>query len=225
MILFRHIPAAKRRNNAAHSASCGSTTGRGPAPQGRRKRLSAAGSFDGYVLLTIVLCLAGSAAAQDDIPGTRKPTIIMQPPDLVSINRGHSGNVVLQFRIPSGFHINSNQPKQEYLKKTELKLDAPTDIVISKITYPQGEDRSFPFAPDEKLSVYTGDFSINVLVRPLKTVLPTKYAVHGTLKYQACDNAACYPPRQLPVTFEIRVAKSASEHKRRSTPQSPRAHS
>jgi Thiol:disulfide interchange protein DsbD, N-terminal len=175
-------------------------------------------------MLGLLICSL-PVIAQDDIPGTKRPTITMQPTEVVSISRGHPGSVVLQFRIPAGYHINSNQPKQEYLKKTELKLTAPTDIVIGKITYPDGEDRSFPFAPDEKLSVYTGDFEIKVLVRPLKTVLPTRYAVHGNLKYQACDNAACYPPRQLPVSFEVKVNKSSSEHKRRSTPQSPHAHS
>ena len=180
------------------------------------------------ILRLIALCavlLAGiGLAAQDDIPGTKKPSVTLQPPELISIYRGHPGTVQLHFRISSGFHINSNQPKQEYLKKTELKLDAPTDIVIGKITYPEGEDRSFPFAPDEKLSVYSGDFEIGVLVRPLKTVLPTKYAIHGTLKYQACDNAACYPPKQMPVSFEVKVAKAASEHKQRASPQSPHTH-
>jgi len=176
----------------------------------------------------LALCaalLAGvGVSAQDDIPGTKKPSVTLQLPEVVSIYRGHPGTVELHFRISSGFHINSNQPKQEYLKKTELKLDAPTDIVITKITYPEGEDRSFPFAPDEKLSVYSGDFDIGVIVRPLKAVLPTKYAIHGTLKYQACDNAACYPPKQMPVSFEVKVAKAPSEHKKRVPPQSPHTH-
>jgi len=148
----------------------------------------------------------------------------MQPTEITSISRGHSGTVELMFRVPSGFHINSNLPHQEYLKKTELKLDAPTDILVRKVSYPDGEDRSFPFAPDEKINVYSGDFIITVEVRPLKTVLPTKYAVHGYLNYQACDNAACYPPRKLPVTFEVRITKSASENKHRNTPQSPHVH-
>jgi hypothetical protein len=180
------------------------------------------------ILRHLALCaalLSGiGVAAQDDIPGTKKPSVTLQAPEAISIYRGHSGTVQLHFRISSGFHINSNQPKQEYLKKTELKLDAPTDIVIGKITYPAGEDRSFPFAPDEDLSVYSGDFDIGVLVRPLKTVLPTKYAVHGTLKYQACDNAACYPPKQMPVSFEVKVAKAPAEHKKRVSPQSPHTH-
>jgi len=172
-----------------------------------------------------MLVLAGISTAAQDFPGSRKPSVTMQPPEIISIDRGHPGTVQLQFRIAPGFHINSNEPKQEYLKRTELKLDAPTDIVIGKITYPVGEDRSFPFAPDDKLSVYTGDFAIGVLVRPLKSVLPTKYAIHGRLNYQACDNAACYPPKQLPVSFEVKVAKSATEHKKRIPPQSPHTHS
>lgn len=164
------------------------------------------------------------AAAQDFPPGSRVPSITYFRPPLTNVYRGHSGTLQLQFRIPGGFHINSNKPKEEYLKKTELRLDAPTDIAIEKVSYPPGVDRSFPFDPSEKLNVYSGDFVVDVLVRPLKTVLPAKYAVHGVLKYQACDNAACYPPKQLPVSFEIKVLKSANEHKKYIPPQSPGTH-
>ncbi len=164
--------------------------------------------------------LATLYAFAQDAP-ISKPSVTLQPPEIATIYRGHSGTVQLQFRIASGFHINSNRPKQEYLKKTELKLDAPTDMVIERVTYPDGEDRSFPFAPDEKLNVYSGDFAIAVKVRPLKAVLPVKYAIHGRLNYQACDNAVCYPPKQLPVSFDVKIAKSAGEHHRRNPPQSP----
>ena len=165
--------------------------------------------------------LAAIGAAQDFPPGSRVPTVKYYPPEITSVYRGHPGALQLQFRIPAGFHINSNQPHQDYLKKTELLLDAPTDIAVEKISYPAGVDRSFPFDPSEKLNVYTGDFAVSVLVRPLIKVLPSKYAFHGWLKYQACDNAACYPPKQLPVSFEIKVLKSANEHKKRIPAQSP----
>lgn len=171
-----------------------------------------------------LVVLASLVARAQDSPGSRKPSVTMQPPGMISVNRGHSGTVELQFRIAAGFHINSNLPRQEYLKRTELKLDAPTDIVIRKVTYPEGEDASFPFSPDEKINVYSGDFVISVLVRPLKTVLPTKYAVHGQLNYQACDNAACYPPKVLPISFEVKVTKAANENKKRIPAQSPHAH-
>jgi Disulphide bond corrector protein DsbC len=166
---------------------------------------------------------ASSAAAQD-ISYSRKQSVTMQPPPIASIYRGHPGTVQLEFRVASGLHINSNQPKEEYLKKTELKLDAPTDITIEKVIYPDGQDRSFPFAPDEPINVYSGDFPIEIVLRPLKSVIAMKYAIHGWLFYQACDNAACYPPKRLPVTFEIKVAKNASENKKRIPPQSPHTH-
>ena len=175
----------------------------------------------GIALLALAV---GVLAAEGQEFPRPKPSVTMLPAETTSVHRGHAATVQLAFRIAQGFHINSHQPRQEYLKKTELQLDAPTDIVIGKITYPEGEERSFPFAPDEKLSVYTGDFSVGVLVRPLKGVLPAKYAVHGRLNYQACDNAACYPPKQLPVSFEVRVEKGASEKGRRNPPQSPHAH-
>ena len=89
-------------------------------------------------------------------------------------------------------------------------MDLPTDIVLGKIQYPEGKDLTFPFSPDEKLNVYSGDFTVTMNVRPLHTVQPGKYAIHGELKYQACDNAACYPPKKLPVNFDVKVLKNAT---------------
>lgn len=173
---------------------------------------------------TIVFALLATTAAMAQNFGRRQPSVTYEAPPLTSVDRGHLGGVNLQFRVAQGYHINSNQPKQDYLKKTELHFDAPTDIAIVGVTYPEGTDRSFPFAPNEKLNVYTGDFNVRVLVRPLKTVLPTRYAVHGFLKYQACDNAACYPPKQLPISFEIKVLKGVNGVKRRNPAQSPHVH-
>jgi Thiol:disulfide interchange protein DsbD, N-terminal len=176
------------------------------------------------VAFAVVFAVVATRVVHAQDFGSRQPSVTYEPPELTSIDRGHLGGVRLQFRISPGFHINSNQPRQDYLKKTELRLDAPTDIAVVGLTYPEGVDRSFPFAPKEKLNVYTGDFAIRVLIRPLSTVLAQRYAFHGVLKYQACDNAACYPPKQLPVSFEIRVLKGVHPHRRRNPAQSPHVH-
>jgi len=168
-----------------------------------------------------LLIFSALASAQDS-PGRKLPSVTMAPAALITITQGKPGTVDLQFRVGSGFHINSNTPKSEFLIPTILKVNPPTDIVIGKITYPEGEEMSFPFAPDEKLSVYSGDFMLSVVVRPLR-VLPAKYMLHGTLRYQACDNAACYPPRELPVEFEVKIAK-APPPPAKNPAQSPHAH-
>jgi hypothetical protein len=82
---------------------------------------------------------------------------------------------------------------------------------------------SFPFSPDEKLSVYTGDFTVEVKVRPLHTVVPGKYAMRGKLRYQACDNAQCYPPKQLPIDFDVKIVKAKAAPKKNPA-QSPHVH-
>ena len=173
-------------------------------------------------LASALLLFSAWAWAQDDL-GPQGPVVKMAPAPVVTVVQGKPATVPLSFRVSSGYHINSNRPKSEFLIPTVLKVEATTDIVIGKTTYPEGQDMSFPFDPDEKLNVYTGDFKIDVQVRPLHSVQAGKYIVRGTLKYQACDNAACYPPKQLPVSFDVKIAK-APRAAARNPAQSPHAH-
>jgi hypothetical protein len=173
-------------------------------------------------LASTLLFLVGGAWGQDD-PGPQGPAVKMAPAPVVTVTQGKPATVPLLFRVASGYHINSNHPKSEFLIPTVLKVEATTDIVIGKTTYPEGQDMSFAFAPDEKLNVYTGDFNVDVLVRPLHSVQAGKYVVRGTLKYQACDKQACYPPKQLPVSFDVKIARAAAV-KGKNPAQSPHAH-
>jgi Disulphide bond corrector protein DsbC len=168
----------------------------------------------------IFLIIALPLVAQESL-GKKRPSVTMSPAPITTVTRGRANTVNLEFHVSPGFHINSNKPGAEYLIPTTLKLDVPTDIVVGKTTYPPGQEMSFAFAPNEKLSVYSGTFTLAVSVRPLASVLPTKYEFHGSLRYQACDNAACYPPKNLPVKFEVKVVKGTPPKVRKNPPQSP----
>lgn len=166
-----------------------------------------------------VVLVAAATLAQ----AGKAPSVSMAPVPLVTARRAAQTKVTLNFRVASGFHINSNTPHSEFLIPTTLKIDPPTDIVLGKTTYPVGKDLSFPFSPDEKLSVYSGDFTIDVTVHPLHAVVPAKYGLHGILRYQACDNAQCFPPKNLPVDFDIKVVKEPPGP-RHNPAQSPHVH-
>jgi hypothetical protein len=176
-------------------------------------------NFSINVALLSLIAIAEAAQAQAGKP----PSITMAPVTTVTAPRTARTTVNLNFRVPRGYHINSNSPKSEFLIPTALKMDVPTDIVLGKIDYPAGQDLSFPFSPDEKLNVYTGDFTIGVVVHPLRSVVPGKYVMHGVLRYQACDNAACYPPKTVPVSFDVKVVKEPPEH-HKNPAQSPHIH-
>ena len=116
----------------------------------------------------VLALLAATALAQSSKP----PSVSMAPVGVVTAQRTKQTMVDLDFRVAPGFHINSNKPKSEFLIATGLKMDPPTDIVLRRIEYPPGKDVAFPFSPDEKLNVYSGDFTIKVAVHPLRSVVP-----------------------------------------------------
>ena len=148
-----------------------------------------------------------ACAALNQAPGTRMPSVEFAPVGKVEIKAGSVQSVPLDFRVANDFHINSNKPRSELLIPTVLQLSTPDAVNVISVHYPPGQDSSFPFAPDEKLSVYSGDFAIAVAIKASAKALPGTYPVSGELRYQACDRSACYPPRTMPVKFEVSVIR------------------
>ena len=162
------------------------------------------------VVVVLAASLAVFANAQE--PGTVVPSIQFAPVGKVQLKPGESKSVPLDFRIANEFHVNSNKPHSELLIPTALNIPpgqmfkAGTSVGVASLQYPAGQDLSFPFAPGEKLSVYSGDFSITAVVKASPKAATGDYPISGELRFQACDKSACYPPRAIPVKFTVSVA-------------------
>ena len=114
----------------------------------------------------------------------------------LSVPAGKKSVLELRFRVAEGFHVNSHTPKSELLIPTELTLMPDGSLEnVGKIEYPAGTAYSLPTSPEEKLDVYTGDFRLKLPV----LAKAGQHTLVGALRYQACDRAACYPPKSLPV--------------------------
>jgi hypothetical protein len=111
------------------------------------------------------------------------------------IKAGKRNVLELRFRVLDGFHVNSHTPKSELLIPTKLALQPAAGVKAEAAEYPAGTEFSFSFSPKEKLDVYAGDFTVKL---PVMASAGT-HEIDGTLRYQACDHAACYPPKSLPV--------------------------
>lgn len=111
------------------------------------------------------------------------------------VKAGKKSVVELRFHVSDGFHVNSHTPKSELLIPTNLTLQPTTGVKADPTEYPAGVAYSFSFEPGEKLDVYTGAFTVKVPV----VAGAGSHTLDGVLHYQACDNAACYPPKSLPV--------------------------
>jgi len=107
--------------------------------------------------------------------------------------------IALNFRVEDGFHVNSHTPKSELLIPTALKLDAVDGVELGQLVYPAGTTYSFSFDPTEKLDVYSGGFTVKLPV----VAKAGEHTITGLLHYQACDHAACYPPKTVPVVIAV----------------------
>jgi hypothetical protein len=148
-------------------------------------------------LLGLILILTTGARAQE--------RVTVDPVSDLTVKMGQTAAVHFTIRIRPGFHVNSHEPLSPELIRTEMTFSAPEELVIAKVKYPTGETMSFPFDPSTKLSVYSGDVTVSAVVLPQPKATPGSYTVHGELKYQACDNSSCYPPKKLPVAFNVRI--------------------
>jgi len=119
--------------------------------------------------------------------------------DAVEVPAGRPQAVELRFRVDEGFHINSHTPKDELLIPTALKLDAAGGQKVLGEQYPAGAPFRLTLGAGETLDVYQGEFRVTVRI-----VVPKGQSdLVGSLHYQACDNAACFPPRTLPVKIAV----------------------
>ncbi len=157
-----------------------------------------------FVLFLTALLLIGSVWAQSM---DEKPFVIMAPISKVQMRAGSTRVVNLDFRVGAEYHINSHTPKSPLLIPTVLKVEPQAPLTLGDVKYPAGQDMSFPFSGDEKLNVYSGDFSIDAPVKVPANAAAGTYPVKGILRFQACDHSACYPPRNLPVEFQVTVIK------------------
>jgi len=163
-------------------------------------------------ILPFALALAALAPQTSSSPfanlgdrPAKAPAVVYLSPDQVTIGADMPSSVDLHFKVGTGLHINSHTPRSEELIPTTLKLSDAPGIHLAKADFPAGTDFTFAATPDtpaEKLSVYTGEFTVHTELVASKG----EHRVEATLRYQACTNNLCMPPHSIPVSIDV-IAK------------------
>ncbi|MGA7351923.1 MAG: protein-disulfide reductase DsbD domain-containing protein [Acidobacteriaceae bacterium] len=153
------------------------------------------------------LLLSGVATGAQQLPwqtpgsegGNPTQLVHFLYPQQVTLPAGKAATIELHFRINEGLHINSHEPRQKSLIRTELKEAEPAGVTIASVDFPDGVDYAFPADPTQKLSVYSGEFVLKMHL----TAQRGTHLLDGELRYQACDTNTCFPPRNLPVAVSV----------------------
>jgi DsbC/DsbD-like thiol-disulfide interchange protein len=158
--------------------------------------------FSRLLASSLILLCAAAAFAQ-----STSPAVSVAPVNTIVVSRGSKAPLKLTLQVNRGFHINSNQPNDEMLVPTVVHLDPPQGITIVDVKYPVGEQLALPIMGNDKLSVYSGSFVVTAEVRiPASAPLGTQ-RVHGEVRFQACDNRQCFPPKTTPLEFDVKVVR------------------
>jgi thiol:disulfide interchange protein DsbD len=117
-------------------------------------------------------------------------------------------NAAVQAKIPvtvqTGFHVNSNTPSEDYLIPLKLTWTTTGALESANVTYPKPTIEKYEFA-EKPLSVFTGNFDLVANFKVAATAPAGPGAAVGKLRYQACSNKACYPPKTIEITVPYQV--------------------
>ena len=120
-------------------------------------------------------------------------------PEQVTVTAGTASPVTLHFRIRQDLHINSHTPKDSYLIPTVFSIPEDSGVRLEGATYPAGSEFTLPIYPSTKLSVYTGEFAIRARI----VAAAGNHLVEAKLRYQACDQSVCLPPKTITVPLDV----------------------
>jgi hypothetical protein len=161
------------------------------------KNVCAAAAILGFAALAAQAQILSPAVGNRSILKTDAVQYLF--PEQVSVPASRPSPVALHFRVAQGLHINSHTPSDEFLIPTTFSIPDGMGVRLDAATYPEGAIISLAFDPKTKVSVYTGEFTIHARIVATRG----NHLVQGKLRYQACDQNQCMPPKTIDVPIDV----------------------
>lgn len=123
-----------------------------------------------------------------------------------TVARGTSARGVVVMEIPGGLHVNSNRPSSQYAIPTTVAVSGK-GVRLGAVSFPRGKNRKFEFS-ENTINVYEGRVSFPFTVMVPEDFKSSTVRVRAVVRYQACTNEVCYPPRSKEITINARVRQA-----------------
>ena len=119
------------------------------------------------------------------------------------VKRGEETSQKLTLDLKPGFHVNSNAPADEYLIPLRLTW-AKTPLDAGQIVWPKPEFQHLAFS-EKPVSIFSGKFEIVTHFKAPASATPGFAMMTGKLRYQACNDKECLPPKTIDVQFAVDI--------------------
>ena len=150
--------------------------------------------FGGLILAAVIFFCCQSGANAQTVGGSIANG---------TVSRGAAARGTVVIDIPGGLHVNSAHPNSQYAIATTVRITG-NGVKTSSIKYPAGRNRKFSFS-ETAINVYEGRTSFPFTVTVPKTFQGDVVKIRAVVKYQACTNEVCYPPKTKEITFTAKV--------------------
>jgi len=159
-------------------------------------------------LACIALYLPAGHAQAEEL----RPLHIEVVPTVDRYPAGASYPLLFHVTVDEPWHVNSNQPHDEFLIPTTISLDPPEGMNVGRFSFPAPLLKKFEFS-DTKLSIFEREFYVLSSITIPPSIQPGEFEARGTIEYQACNDSSCLPPQREPfkITMQV-VAPGESYH-------------
>ena len=161
-----------------------------------------------YVMIVTLLmgCASGFVFAQgiDSEPVFNVRLLLDRSP----VVAGEELRLAIRLTVDRGWHVNSDNPGDEFSLPTEVKFMLPDGWLAPVVSFPDGEAIEFEFS-DDPIEVWEHEAVILAsLVVPESAVGDHRLRVAVTA--QACNNTQCLPPEEVRTGADVTVAPPGS---------------
>lgn len=143
--------------------------------------------------------------APETVTGEAWLSVDRLPPNAAS-------KVLVQLKIAEHWHINANPAEPDYMVPTTVTLKSKLGTKLTKVRYPAGEKFEMADSIESQL-VYTGSANLMGVLEVPTSAAGQREELTFEIKYQACDDKKCLPPKTLTVKVPVDVAAEGEKVK------------
>src|SRR3954462_8405641 len=135
--------------------------------------------------------------------GQGNNVLTVTPTPKLKVKKNETATAKVHFQLQQGYHSNSNAPSEDYLIPMKLSWSAEP-LKVEAVEYPKPSFEKYSFS-EKPLSVFSGDFEIVTKFKVPANAPSGPALATGKLRYQACNDRMCLPPKtvEVPLTIEI----------------------
>ncbi len=154
-----------------------------------------------FALALAILAVFGGAAMRQagrPIDATLTPVV-----SATGVKPGDRVHLALRVVVPEGLHLQSDRPRDPTYIPTTLWVD-PARATVRELVFPPSTDFRVEGLP-EALAVFEHDILIGIDALIPSATASGNLTIPARLRYQACDNKVCYPPRTVDAAWTVKI--------------------